>query len=88
MSRLLRPAWAEIDLGSLKHNVGLVRRGIEHAVIDATGVRGVRVGSEAVLLGRQGDDEITGAELAGWLGLPVLEILPRLARTLPRIYLD
>ena len=64
------------------------RRGIEHAVIDATDVPRVGVGSEAVLLGRQGDDEITGAELGGWLGLPVLELLPRLARTLPRVYLD
>ena len=66
----------------------IARRGIEHAVIDATGIPAVRVGSEAVLLGRQGDDEITAAELAGWLKLPVLELLPRLARTLPRVVLD
>ena len=66
----------------------IARRGIEHAVIDATGIPAVRVGSEAVLLGRQGGDEITAAELAGWLNLPVLELLPRLARTLPRVYLD
>ena len=66
----------------------IARRGIEHAVIDATGIPAVRDGSEAVLLGRQGADEITAAELACWLDLPVLELLPRLARTLPRVCLD
>lgn len=64
------------------------RRGIEHTVIDVTRVPGAEVGSEAVLLGAQGHSEITPDELAGWLGLPVLELLPRLARTLPKVYLQ
>ena len=64
------------------------RRGIEHTVIDVTRVPGAEVGSEAVLLGAQGHSEITPDELAGWLGLPILELLPRLARTLPKVYLQ
>ncbi|MDP6564633.1 MAG: alanine racemase [Alphaproteobacteria bacterium] len=64
------------------------RRGIEHTVIDVSGVPDVRIGSETVFLGPQGADRIDGAELAGWLGLPQFELLPRLARTLPRVYLD
>ncbi|MBT6276134.1 MAG: alanine racemase [Chromatiales bacterium] len=64
------------------------RRGIEHTVIDVTKVRAVKVGSEAVLLGSQGNESIAPDELAGWLGLPVLELLPRLARTLPKVYLE
>ena len=64
------------------------RRGIEHTVLDVTDVPEAAVGGEAVLLGRQGADEITSTELCDWLGLPKIELMPRLARTLPRVYLD
>lgn len=64
------------------------RRGIEHTVVDVTLIPAARTGDEAVLLGRQGSGEITAAELCDWLGLPQMELLPRLARTLPRVYLD
>ena len=64
------------------------RRGIEHTVIDISEAATVQIGSEVVLLGRQGSQEIAGAELSEWLGLPQMELLPRLARTLPRVYLD
>ncbi len=64
----------------------LSRRGIEHTVIDVTCVAGANVGSEVVLLGAQGKDEITAVELAGALGAPLLELLPRLARCAPQRY--
>ena len=63
------------------------RRGIEHTVLDVSGVPAARIGDEVVFLGRQGDEEIDGPELAGALGLPMLEMLPRLARMAPRRYL-
>ena len=63
------------------------RRGIEHTVLDISGVPEARIGDEVVFLGRQGDDTIDGPELAGALGLPMLELLPRLARMAPRRYL-
>lgn len=66
----------------------LTRRGIEHMVIDVTSVPEAAAGAEVVLLGRQGAAEITAAELCQWVSLPMLELLPRLARTLPRVYLD
>lgn len=65
----------------------MTRRGIEHMVADVTELPEVGVGSEVVLLGRQGSDEVTPAELCRWVALPMLELLPRLARTLPRVYL-
>ena len=64
------------------------RRGVEHTVIDVTGIDTAMVGDEAVLLGVQDGAEITGAELGAWLDLPLMEILPRLAGTLPKVYLD
>lgn len=61
---------------------------MEHTLIDVTDIAGTRVGDEAVLLGRQGSAEITPGDLATMTGLEILEILPRLARGLPRAYVD
>jgi alanine racemase len=66
----------------------LSRRGIEHTVIDVTRIANARIGSEAVLLGAQGQDEITAVELAQALNVPLLELLPRLARCAPRRFFD
>ena len=62
-------------------------RGTEHTVIDVTAIEEAAVGAEVVLLGRQGDLEITIVELAELTGVPVIELVPRLARGSPRIYL-
>lgn len=64
----------------------LRHRGIEHTVIDVSRIPDVEVGSEVVLLGRQGGDEITSEELSRALNIPLLELLPRLARSAPRKY--
>jgi len=61
---------------------------MEHTLVDVTDIPGVAVGDEVVLLGRQGDAAITPADLARMTGIEILEILPRLARGLPRVYVD
>ena len=66
----------------------LGRRSIEHSLIDVTEIPESEVGSEVVLLGRQGGEEITGDEFADSIGLPLLELLPRLARNARRIYVE
>jgi alanine racemase len=66
----------------------LSRRGIEHTVIDVSEIADARLGSEVVLLGAQGGDEITATELAGTLNVPLLELLPRLARCAPQRYVS
>jgi alanine racemase len=66
--------------------VGLVS--MEHTLLDVGGIPDAAPGDEVVLLGPQGGDAITGAELAGVTGIEILELLPRLARNLPRRYLD
>ncbi len=66
----------------------LGRRSIEHSLIDVSEVPEAEVGSEVVLLGRQGAEEITGQELADSLGLPLLDLLPRIARNARRVYIE
>ena len=64
----------------------LGRRGIESTKIDVTDVPDAQVGSEVVLLGRQGDEEITALELSECLGLALAEIIYRLACNPRRVY--
>ena len=81
------PPCHEVLVSGLRAPI-LSRRGIEHTVIDVTAIQAADVGSEAVLLGAQGEDEITPFELSRALDIPVLELLPRLARCAPQRYVD
>jgi alanine racemase len=56
----------------------------EHVRIDLTGVPAARFGDEVVLLGPQGDEQITLPELAGWCGRDELHFLGTLPRHLAR----
>jgi len=62
-------------------------RGIEHSVLDVSAIPEAEVGDEAVLLGRQGEEEIGVEELAAAIGLPAIELASRIARCTPRRYL-
>ncbi len=65
--------------------VGLVS--MDAITIDVTDVPGVQIGDEAVLIGAQGEERITVEELAARAGTIVEEIVARLTRRLPRVYL-
>lgn len=54
-------------------------------MIDVTDVPGVKMEDEAVLLGRQGDQEITAEQLASLVGTIPYEVVARIAPHLPRI---
>jgi len=56
-------------------------------MVDVSHLPQVAVGDEAVLLGRQGEEEIDAETLAGWAGTIHYEILARLRSDLPRIAL-
>jgi len=47
---------------------------------------GVRPGEEAVLLGRQGEEEITADEIADWMGTISYEVLCLFGNLNNRIY--
>lgn len=55
-------------------------------VVDVTGVEGVTVGDEVVLLGEQQGSRIPVRELASWAGTISYEILCRVSKRVPRIY--
>jgi alanine racemase len=56
-------------------------------MVDVTRIDDIAVGDEAVLLGSQGNEAIRASDLERMTGLERLEIMPRLARSLPRTYL-
>jgi alanine racemase len=59
---------------------------MDMTMVDVTGVPGVAVGDEAVLIGRQGDDEITADEHAAWQGTISYEVLCAIGPRVPRVY--
>ena len=64
------------------------RVSMDMTTIDVTDVAGAAVGDEVVLLGRQGDDEISVEELAEKLGTISYEVLCSVGARVPRVYLD
>ena len=61
---------------------------MDQIMCDVTDIPGVRVGDEAVLLGRQGDACITADEMAGWADTISYEILLSISERVPRVFLD
>ena len=64
--------------------VGLVC--MDMILVDVTGIPGVAVGDEAILIGRQGQNEITASDIAGWLGTIPYEVLCSIGPRIPRRY--
>jgi alanine racemase len=55
-------------------------------MIDVTDIRNVQQGDEVVLLGRQGDAEISADEMAAWANTISYEILTSIGARVPRIH--
>ncbi|HUP27396.1 MAG TPA: alanine racemase [Chloroflexia bacterium] len=62
------------------------RVSMDQISVDLTNVPNVSEGDEVVLIGRQGDNEITIDEVAGWAGTISYEILCGISRRVPRGY--
>jgi len=59
---------------------------MDQTIVDVSKLRGVRTGEEAMLIGRQGREEITAGELAGWCGTIPWEVLTSISYRVPRVY--
>jgi len=58
---------------------------MDQTMIQVDHIPGVRVGDEVVLIGRQGDDEITAEEVADWLGTINYEVVSEILARVPRV---
>ena len=63
------------------------RVSMEKIIVNVSDVPGVGIGDEAVLLGRQGEDEISAHEIADWLGSNNYEVVCSVAPRVPRSYI-
>jgi alanine racemase len=61
---------------------------LEHTRIDLTGIPDAVVGDEVVIIGRQGDLEITPAEVAARHGLGLHNVAPTVGPRVARVYLS
>jgi len=59
---------------------------MDQTVVDVTDVPGIRCGDEAVLVGKQGDAEISVAEFSEWSDTIPWETLCSVTKRVPRIY--
>lgn len=61
---------------------------MDQTMLDVTGIPDVMPGDEAVILGRQGADEIDAEELSEWAGTISYEVLLAITGRVPKIYLN
>jgi alanine racemase len=59
---------------------------MDQTIVDISCAGEVSIGDEAVVLGRQGDTEISAEEFAGWAGTINYEVACNLGNRLPRVY--
>jgi alanine racemase len=58
---------------------------MDQSMIDVTGIPGVRIGDEVVLIGRQGKQAITAEDVAARLGTINYEVVSAILARVPRV---
>jgi alanine racemase len=61
---------------------------MDMVMVDVTEIPGTAVGDETILIGRQGNDEITASEIAKWTDTIPYEVLCAISPKIPRLYLS
>ena len=59
---------------------------MDQTLVDVSKVESVASGDEAVLIGKQGEEEITVNELSAWCGTVPWEVLTNITYRVPRVY--
>jgi alanine racemase len=78
---------AEVLIGGKRCRV-LGNVTMDMTMVDVTAVKDAAVGSEAVLLGRQGREEVSAQELADIAGTITYEIVTLISARVPRVYAE
>jgi alanine racemase len=60
---------------------------MDQFMVDVSGIEGVKEGEEVVIIGRQGDEEITVEDVASWAQTINYEVVTAIAARVPRVYL-
>jgi alanine racemase len=58
---------------------------MDQTMIDVTAIPAVRLGDEVVLIGRQGEDQITAEDVAERLGTINYEVVSEILARVPRV---
>ncbi len=59
---------------------------MDMVMVDVTAIAGAAVGDEAVLIGQQGNEQITASDIAEWTGTIPYEVLCAIGQRIPRVY--
>jgi alanine racemase len=59
---------------------------MDQMVVEVSGIEGVAPGDEVVLIGRQGDEEVSADEVAGWAETINYEVVTHLLPRVPRVF--
>jgi len=62
------------------------RVSMDQIIVDVTGIENVKIGDEAVIIGRQGDEEITTEEVAAWAETINYEVLTSIHPQVVRVF--
>ncbi len=86
LSRHLSNRGAVLIHGQRASIAGLVC--MDMVMVDVTEIPDTAVGDEAVLIGRQGNDEITASDIAKWADTIPYEVLCAIGPQIPRLYVS
>jgi alanine racemase len=59
---------------------------MDMVMVDVTAIPGVMVGDDAVVIGRQGQEEVTATDIAAWTDTIPYEVLCSIGPRVPRLY--
>ncbi|MGQ0557469.1 MAG: alanine racemase [Nitrospiraceae bacterium] len=86
LSRRLSNRGAVLIRGQRAPIAGLVC--MDMVMVDVTEIPGTAAGDETILIGRQGNEEITASEIAKWTDTIPYEVLCAISPKIPRLYLS
>ncbi|HEV8483967.1 MAG TPA: alanine racemase, partial [Blastocatellia bacterium] len=85
LSRMLSNCGRVLVRGRFAPIIGRVS--MDLTIVDVTGIPGVEIDDEAVIIGRQGGCEITAEEMAGHIGTIAYEVTCGISDRVPRVYI-
>ena len=61
---------------------------MDQCMVDVTGIEGVNIGDEVILIGEDGDNKFTADIVAGLIGTISYEVVCMISKRVPRVYIE